>query len=383
MNKKFNKIFAIIMCFIVILSSACSNNKGGNDKKESEKSKNTEQENKETKVIKDHTNKEVVIPKHPKRVLISSIMPLPSVYCLYRGGPKDLIGIPKASMSAAKHSYLAKVYPEILKLESEYDTGGKVNIEEVMKLKPDLVLYRSNKEDEGEMYKKAGIPAVGFSVTIGKTNTVETLAKWLELLQDIFGETDNSAGIVNFGRETLKNIQDKIKDIPEDKKPTAIVFSGAAGGKLKAAGGNIFANFWINQTGGRNIASELKGAGSEINMEQLLKWNPDIILINNFCPYVPEDFLENKIEGYDFSNLKAVQNKKVYKYPLGMYRWYPPASDTPLCLMWMAKHMQPEIFKDVDMDKEVKDYYKKFYKHEIKDEDLKKIYNPPREAAAY
>ena len=174
MNKKFSKIFAIIMCFIVILSSACSNNKGGNDKKESEKSKNTEQENKETKVIKDHTNKEVVIPKHPKRVLISSIMPLPSVYCLYRGGPKDLIGIPKASMSAAKHSYLAKVYPEILKLESEYDTGGKVNIEEVMKLKPDLVLYRSNKEDEGEMYKKAGIPAVGFSVTIGKTNTVET-----------------------------------------------------------------------------------------------------------------------------------------------------------------------------------------------------------------
>ena len=46
MNKKFNKIFAIIMCFIVILSSACSNNKGGNDKKESEKSKNTKQENK-------------------------------------------------------------------------------------------------------------------------------------------------------------------------------------------------------------------------------------------------------------------------------------------------------------------------------------------------
>ena len=64
MNKKFNKIFAIIMCFIVILSSTCSNNKEGNDKKENEKSKNTEQENKKTKVIKNHTNKEIVIPKH-------------------------------------------------------------------------------------------------------------------------------------------------------------------------------------------------------------------------------------------------------------------------------------------------------------------------------
>lgn len=41
--------------------------------------------------------------------------------------------------------------------------------------------------------------------------------------------------------------------------------------------------------------------------------------------------------------------------PLGMYRNYPGA-DTPVTLLWMAKTVYPDLFSDVDITKETKDY---------------------------
>ena len=116
-------------------------------------------------------------------------------------------------------------------------------------------------------------------------------------------------------------------------------------------------------------------------MEQIYAWNPDMIFITNFSSVLPEYLYNNTIEGDDWSNVKAVQEGQVYKFPLGMYRWFPPSSDTPLALMWLAKTIQPELFADIDIDQEIKDYYVKYYNVELTDDDLQVIYNPAREAA--
>ena len=79
--------------------------------------------------------------------------------------------------------------------------------------------------------------------------------------------------------------------------------------------------------------------------------------------------------------VRAVQEKKVYKCPLGMYRWYPPSSDTPLMLLWMSKNNHPELFEDIDMTEELKSYYKRFYNVELTEENIEKIFNPSREEA--
>ena len=116
-------------------------------------------------------------------------------------------------------------------------------------------------------------------------------------------------------------------------------------------------------------------------MEQIYEWNPDKIFITNFSAYLPEDLYNNTIEGDDWSHVKAVADGEVYKFPLGMYRWFPPSSDTPLALLWLAQQIQPELFSDIDMDQEIKDYFQKFYQVELTDDDVQTIYNPAREAA--
>ncbi len=109
-------------------------------------------------------------------------------------------------------------------------------------------------------------------------------------------------------------------------------------------------------------------------MEQVYKWNPDIVLVTNFTPVLPADIYAGKYN--DWSHVKAVADKKVYKLPLGIYRSYTPSADTPMTLLWMAKTVHPQLFADIDLKKEVKTYYQKLYHIELTDAQVESMYEP-------
>ena len=116
-------------------------------------------------------------------------------------------------------------------------------------------------------------------------------------------------------------------------------------------------------------------------MEQVYEWDPDVVYITNFTPTQPEDIYNNAIGGDDWSSVKAVIDQRVYKMPLGSYRSYTPGTDTPMTLLWMAKTMYPDLFADIDMNQEVKDYYMEIYGVELEDADVVAMYNPSDAAA--
>ena len=150
-----------------------------------------------------------------ERVVISSILPLPSVYCLFRGSADDIVGIHPSSMAAAENSYLINVFPEIANADTSFVENGEVNIEQLLALKPDVVFYSANNTDEREMYDNAGIPAVGFSTSMSDYDCVETYADWIQLLGDIYGEQDTANEIIAEGRsvaEEIKSVTSTIAD---------------------------------------------------------------------------------------------------------------------------------------------------------------------------
>lgn len=332
------------------------------------------------RMITDHTGAQVEIPEKLNRIVIASLMPLPSVYCLFRGSADNLVGMHPLSMAAAKNSYLINIYPEAADLNAGFVENGKMNIEQLMNLKPDVVFYSASNTEEREMYDNAGIPAVGFSTKLSDYNTIETYANWIKLLGQIFGESDKADEIIKYGRSVESQVLEKTGKLSDDKKPNVLILFKYGNGKIMTSGSDFFGQYWIQTAGGINVAQDLNGM-AEINMEQIYQWNPDKIFITNFSSVLPEDLYDNSIEGNDWSNVKAVKEQQVYKFPLGMYRWFPPSSDTPLSLMWLAKSIQPELFEDMDMDQEIKDYYSRFYNVELTDEDLNAIYHPAREAA--
>ncbi len=333
-----------------------------------------------TRVIVDHNGNEVTIPEEIDRIIISGILPLPSVYCLFEGDASKLVGMHPSSMAAARNSILPYIMPDILDVSTDFATGDGISIEEVIALDPDVVFYNAADTAEAEMYRSAGIPAVGFSTTAWGWDSIDTFNGWVELLGEVLQEEDKVAGIVEYGKKAEAFITERIASAGDISKPRCLVIFRYANGVINTSGRTHFGEYWITTAGGENAASSLEGT-AQINMEQIYEWNPDKIFITNFTSVMPEDLYGNTISGHDWSEVAAVKNGEVYKYPLGMYRWYPPASDTPLVLLWMAKQVHPELFEDIDMDQEIRDYYRRFYGIEVTDDILEKICSPSRDAA--
>ena len=334
-----------------------------------------------TRTIVDHLGHEVTIPAEIERIAITSITPLPSVYCMFEGSADRLIGISPSSMAAAENSLLAEIVPGIVDVPTDFMAGGEVNIEELVAMDPDVVFYNASQEEEYEKLTAAGLNAVAFSTTQWGSDSVETFEAWVTLLGEVLNEEDKAAGITEYGREVYDMIQERVASVDESEKPRVLFLYMYKDGVIQTSGSNHFGQYWADATGAINVAEDSDARGFEINMEQVYEWDPDMIYITNFVPYLSEDLYNNAIEGHDWSVVRAVQEENVYKCPLGVYRWYPPSSDTPLMLLWMAKTNYPELFEDIDLEAEMKEYYQKFYGVELTDENIEMIFNPSREAA--
>jgi iron complex transport system substrate-binding protein len=334
------------------------------------------------RTVTDQGGNVVTVPDKVDRVVIVAPWPLASVYCLYMGSGEKLVGVHPAIKSAGEFSHLMKVAPQIADCESDFIKVDDINIESLMKLEPDVVLYSSSNAANAEQIRNAGIPAVGFSVSIAKFNTVETVNSWVKLLGEVFGEEDRASGITEYGREVAAMIKERIGDIPKEDMPSALMLYHYDDTQILASGSTFFGQYWCDATGMRSVSENMKGSGIEVNMEQIYEWAPDMIFVTNFVPYLAEDFYSNVIPGEDWSGVPAVINRQVHKFPLGMYRWFPPSSDSALTLLWLAKKAHPDLFADIDLDAEIKTYYKRFYNVTLTDEEVARIYNPPREAAS-
>lgn len=333
-----------------------------------------------TRTIVDQTGATVVLPARIERVVITSIWPLPSVFCLVDGGGKKIVGMHPASISAARTSMLAKTAPDALLASSSFIRGTTLNVEELVKLRPDVVLYSATNPGERELIEKAGLRAVGFSTTLKGFNTIETVVSWMELLGEMLDKKTRAEEIKRYGYEVLGSIYSRTWNLEDSKKPRALILFRHSEKEIVATGNSFFGDFWLRSTGAVNVVSSLR-ANQPVNMEQIYAWNPDIIYITNFSPSLPEDFYGNRISGQDWSRVNAVKNGKVFKAPLGHYRWFPPSSDAPLMLLWMAGKNQPELFKDVNFEATLRDYFLRFHNYRLNDEEIRGILNPPREAA--
>lgn len=380
MNRSLLKLFAFISLILFSLSVISCRKKEFNT--DSNGNSNTNQ-SQSTRIIIDHDGEQIEIPSVVNRVAVVSIWPLPSVTAVFCGGTQKLAGIPPASLSAAKSGILGELYPEILSLPTNYTNGSDLNVEELLKLNPDVVFCSSREPKTKEILKQAGIPAIGFSVNNWNYNILETYSHWIELLSQIFPEYAKTDKVTDYSNMVYQEIQEKVKNIPESEKKKVLFLFNYNEKTIVTSGKLFFGQFWCDATGSKNVAEEVasENANAAINMEQIYVWNPDVILITNFTPATPETLYDNALQGYDWTPVKAVQNKCVYKMPLGTYRSYTPSTDTPCTLLWMAQKIYPELFSDINLIECVKEYYIDLYSIYLTDQQIERMYNQTASSA--
>ena len=332
----------------------------------------------DTVAITDHAGRQVEVPAQIDRVVVTDILPMASVLTVFLGSADKIVGIHPSSMSAAESGLLGELFPEILEADTSFMAGGDLNVEQLLNLDPDVVLVNASSTELISAIENAGLTAVGISPSKWDYDILETYDQWIALLSQMFPESSKSEEISAYSKEVYGLVQERVKDIPEEEKKSILFLYNYDDNQIITSGKHFFGQYWADAIGGRNAAEEVEAENSNavISMEQVYQWDPDVVLITNFTTAQPDDLYNNTIGGNDWSSVKAVTDGQVYKMPLGTYRSYTPSADTPVTFLWMAKTVYPELFEDIDITAEVRDYYQELYGVTLTDEQIDRMYNP-------
>lgn len=333
----------------------------------------------ETRVITDTINRKVTIQKDVGKIIA---IPWPwSSFIFALDGKADRISTMSATALASyKSSMFQRLAPGLANSKTNYindqnkDGGvfGTLNAEEIAKINPSMVLiYEREKNTMLPVLESVNIPTV-----VIQYGGIPEMQKGLLLLGDILGEhaKKNANTIVNWHVNTEKLIKDRLKNLPENKRPKVLHFYN---GKILRPAARLYDNKMIETAGGRNVAASKAnlGGAEQVSFEQVLAWDPDIILVGNFADHKPEDVYSNKLAERNWQQLKAVKNKRVYKVPMGIYRWDAPNTETHLFQLWLAKMMHPDLFADISLEKYTRDFYKTLFNHNLTDAEMAMIYH--------
>ena len=337
----------------------------------------------QTHIVVDHNGNEVELPVEINRIAVCGVLPLPSVIAIFFDSAEKIVGMPNTAMTAAANSLLGERYPEILKAETGFIDGTTVNVEELLKLQPDVVLYHASQKEVGDTLKNAGFPAVAVSVNKWDYNCIETLNNWISLLSEMFPDNDKTAVVEEYSNKMYDLVQSRVSDLPDEERERAFFLYQYSDTVMMSSGKNFFGQWWCDAIGVKNVAEEVETDNQiTVNMEQVYAWDPSLIFMTNFTTAYPEDLYGNTVGVHDWNAIQAVQNRRVYKMPLGMYRSYTPGVDTPVTLLWLAKTAYPDLFADIDMIEETKTYYQEVFGITLTDDQAASIFAPSADAGS-
>lgn len=321
-----------------------------------------------TQNITDITGREVAVPSEVKKV---AVVPLPwaSVAMALDGNSERLGAIHPGAMSAYKGHFLQKMDAHFGTVDDKMiGQDFSINAESLANAGIDSAILWYYQEKDADKLQKIGIPTIMIN-----NDSVENLKKSFLMVGQLLGKEDRAKELNAYYDNAYQEITAHKAEVEKAEKPTILFLRNK---KLRLQGNDNFIHEAIQIGGGQNpfVQEANTGNSQDISMEEVYRINPDIILLSNFDDFVPADLYENKIPGQDWSTVKAVQNHKVYKVPMGIYRWDAPGVETPLMMKWLAKLLQPEIFKDIDVRGDTKKFYKDFMSYDLSDEDMAIIF---------
>lgn len=370
-------IFSLCLPFLMFgLVTGCNKENGTQNREASHVEKSNG--SKKTRLVTDHAGNKVEVPEKIERIVIDQI-PILSTYMAFHGGKAPhIVGYAGSLKAVVSETVLKDIAPELLDSTNTVHKQGDINIEEIIKLKPDVIFYNARNVPHYEQLKKTGIPCVGFATVggYGPADPIERVGQWLKLLEDVYGQKGKTAAFLAAGKKIIADVEKRISLIPQEKRPTALILWKYMQGTPIISGKGVFGEFWLKRLGVKDLGLGSKGF-AEVTAEQIYGWNPDILYLDGpgLLGLTSKDVLENNVEGFDFSNMKAVMHKRVYNTKLGMWNWYTPNPDAPLVLSWLAKVTYPEEFKDYDLNKMIREYYKTWYNYDLTDEQIKDMFS--------
>jgi iron complex transport system substrate-binding protein len=211
-----------------------------------------------------------------------------------------------------------------------------VSLESVVALQPEVVILWSQQTEVISALEDRGIPVFGVFI-----KTREDIDREILALGAMLGVPERAARLVQYTQEELHRFSARVADIPPEHRPKAYFMWAQS--PLETSGGGSMVDDLVSLAGGRNVAGGMNQEHLVVKLEQVVGWNPEVIIMWPNPRLTPRDIMADEQWGL----VTAARRGRVHQLP-----------EVFACDLWTLKYMltvkmvatwlHPERFADID-----------------------------------
>ena len=368
--KKHRQLLALFICLVMSISllTGYSETKAATEEQAQSGEQDATQETAETREITDMAGRKVTVPTAENIESVFSAGPVAAIF-LYMVAPDKLLGW-NYELNDVEKSIILDKYQDL----PNFGMGDAVNYEAVIAANPTIAINSGKINDAmvsdcDALSESLGIPVVAVD------NELNNSAEAFRFMGELLGVEDHAEELAQYAEQVFTDIN-ALSDIPEEKK-VSVYFGNGEDSLETAPRGSQHAQI-LDAINAVNVADLELGDGSrvQISAEQLLAWDPDVIVVNGepkadkSGSSAAEDILSNP----DYASLKAVQDQKVYGTPNAPFSWVdrPAGPNRLIGMRWFSALIYPEYIK-CDINEEIHKFFNLFYHVDLSDEQLENV----------
>ena len=368
--KKHRQLLALFICLVMSVSllTGYSETKAATEEPTQSAEQDATQETAETREITDMAGRKVTVPTAENIESVFSAGPVAAIF-LYMVAPDKLLGW-NYELNDVEKSIILDKYQDL----PNFGMGDAVNYEAVIAANPTIAINSGKINDAmvsdcDALSESLGIPVVAVD------NELNNSAEAFRFMGELLGVEDHAEELAQYAEQVFTDIN-ALSDIPEEKK-VSVYFGNGEDSLETAPRGSQHAQI-LDAINAVNVADLELGDGSrvQISAEQLLAWDPDVIVVNGepkadkSGSSAAEDILSNP----DYASLKAVQEQKVYGTPNAPFSWVdrPAGPNRLIGMRWFSALIYPEYIK-CDINEEIHKFFDLFYHVDLSDEQLENV----------
>lgn len=317
--------------------------------------------------ITDMAGRTVAVPDEIETVFSSSTVTAIFMYTL---APDKLLGW-NYELNELEKSIILEEYHDL----PNFGMGDSINYEAVIAADPTIAVNVGTINDKmisdcDKLSKSLGVPVVAVDGDLSAS------AEAYRFMGELLGEEEQAEKLASYAEKTFADIEKM--EVPEDKKVR--IYYGNGEDSLETAPAGSAHGQIIDMVNAVNVADLEMGEGSrvQISAEQLLAWDPDVIVVNGEpkADTSGASAAEAILANPDYASLKAVQDQQVYGTPNTPFSWMdrPMGPNRIVGIRWLSGLIYPE-YLNYNVDEEVKEFFDLFYHVQLTDEKLENIYS--------
>lgn len=299
----------------------------------------------------DSLGRSAALPEEITRVAVTGPLAQIAVFAV---APDLLAGISGAWDESSLD--IVGAYADLPVLGQLYGGKGEMNLEAVAAAAPEVIIDVGEpkdgiSEDLDALSAQLGIPVL--HVTMNTAAAPDAF----RMLGQLLGREAAGEALSAYCEEIMARMDGVMASVGEGNKARLLYCLGENGLNVIAKG-SYHAEIIDMLSDNLAVveAPSSRGTGNEADMEQILMWNPDVIL------FAPDSIGETVGTEPVWQSVKAISEGHYAVVPFGPYNWmgFPPSVQRYLGMLWMAQLLYPDAC-DYDLYEEVARYYDLFY----------------------